>query len=82
MKSALRARFWLETGLSSLCACVFLVTLVWRDWIEALTGADPDQHSGSVEWAIVLTLFVVSLAAGVLARSEWRRDRLAAARSD
>ena len=79
MKTTLRARFWLETGLASVCGCLFVLTLFWRDWIEGLTGFNPDRHSGSVEWAIVLAFLVVSLTAGVLARIEWRRHSLAAA---
>jgi hypothetical protein len=31
-------------------------TIFWPDWIEALTGYDPDQHDGTVEWPIVLAL--------------------------
>jgi hypothetical protein len=31
-------------------------TIFWPDWIEALTGYDPEQHDGSVEWLIVIAL--------------------------
>jgi hypothetical protein len=33
-----------------------VLTILWPDWIEALTGYDPDQHDGTVEWLIVLAL--------------------------
>jgi hypothetical protein len=33
-----------------------VLTIVWPDWIEALTGYDPDQHNGTVEWLIVIAL--------------------------
>jgi hypothetical protein len=55
------------------------LTLFWRDWIEGLTGVDPDRHSGSLEWAIVAGLFGLCLAVAVVARTEWSRARPASA---
>jgi hypothetical protein len=81
METTLRARFWLETALALLGGCFFAVTLFWPEWIEELTGFEPDDYSGSVEWGIVATLLVISVVASILARIEWRRSRLAAARS-
>jgi hypothetical protein len=79
MKSTVRARFWLEAGLASLCGFLAVLTLFWRDWIEALTGFSPDRHNGSVEWLIVAGLFVVCVLVGLAARIEWRRPRPALA---
>ena len=79
MKSTVRARFWLEAGLASLCGFLAVLTLFWRDWIEALTGFDPDHHNGSFEWAIVVGLLLVSVLVGIVARGEWRRPRAAVA---
>lgn len=73
MKSTIRARFWLEIALASLSLFLAVMTVFWRDWVEALTGFDPDRHSGSVEWAIVAGLVLLCLAAGIFARVEWRR---------
>jgi hypothetical protein len=81
MKKTVRLRFWLETGLAGLTGALAIVTLFWRDWIEALTGFDPDHHNGSAEWAIVTGLAVLCLALSLAARSEWRRSPLAAAPS-
>ena len=66
-------RFWIETGLAVLCGFLGLLTLVWRDWLEALSGFDLDHHNGSLEWAIVVALLAVSVALGRLARAERRR---------
>lgn len=79
MKSNVRARFWLETSLASLCGVLAALTLWWRDWIEALTGFDPDHHNGSFEWAIVAGLALLCIAVSVAARTEWRRARVATA---
>jgi hypothetical protein len=51
--------------------------LVTRDWIEGVTGFNPDHGDGSVEWAIVVALVLVSVLLGVAARSEWRRAKSA-----
>jgi hypothetical protein len=81
MKRTVRLRFWLETGLAALTGALAILTLFWRDWIEALTGFDPDHHSGSAEWGIVAGLAVVSLVLFVAARAEWRRSPAVAAQS-
>ncbi|MGH2485446.1 MAG: ABC transporter permease [Ktedonobacterales bacterium] len=73
MKSSLRRRFWPESGLGVITAILFLVTLVRRDWIEAVFGVDPDQHSGSLEWLIVGALLVATVTLFAFARYEWRR---------
>ncbi len=78
MHAPVRGRFWLEALLASLCGLLAVLTLFWRDWIEALTGFDPDHHNGAFEWAIVAALAVAAIVAGLVARAEWRRPRTAA----
>jgi hypothetical protein len=58
---------------------LFVITLVWRDWIELVFGVDPDKSYGSLEWLIVGALLVVTLALFTLAGFEWRRARTTAA---
>jgi hypothetical protein len=65
--------FWTEVGLSGAAAALALLTLITREWIEVLTGWDPDHGSGSLEWAIAVGLAVVALIFAVLARVEFRR---------
>ena len=50
-----------------------LMTLVWRDWIEAFVGVDPDNHSGILEWLIVLGLLLAAAVVVTAARYTWRR---------
>lgn len=78
MKNGLRGRFWLEAGLGLITAVSFLVTLVQRDWIEALFGIDPDQHNGSLEWLIVGGLLALTVMFVSLATYEWRRASVSA----
>jgi hypothetical protein len=77
MPQGLRRRFWLEIALGSPTGCLALVTLFWRDWIEAVFGADPDKGNGSAEWLIVAVLFLVTIILAAGARLEWRRAQLA-----
>lgn len=67
-----RERFWVEVGAGCASLLLAVLTLVWHDWIE-VTGWDPDQHSGAVEWLVVALLAAVAAVSGLLARSEWRR---------
>jgi len=73
MSPQLRVRFWTEAALAALSGVLFVVTIFWKEWIEAIFGVDPDRHSGSLEWAVVTVLLVVTLLFGALARAEWRR---------
>jgi hypothetical protein len=68
-----RIRFWIEVGLAVAAAGLAILTLITREWIELLFGVDPDQGSGALEWAIVIALFVASLALALIAR--WDRKR-------
>jgi hypothetical protein len=75
MRGALRLRFWLETGAAAITSILFVITLVWRNWIELVFEIEPDAGNGSLEWLIVGGLFVVTLALFFLARAEWRMAR-------
>jgi uncharacterized membrane protein YidH (DUF202 family) len=79
--SCVRICFWFETGLALLSGALAILTLFWDGWIEALTGFDPDHHNGSLEWAIVGGLAVISIVVALAARAEWRRPRAIVATS-
>ena len=50
-----------------------LITPMFPDWIELVSGWDPDQHDGSVERLIVVGLCLIAIALFSLATVEWRR---------
>jgi hypothetical protein len=68
-----RLRFWIEAALALLTGVLALITAIFPDWIELISGWDPDQHDGSVESMIVIGLFIVTAATAGLAVAEWRR---------
>ena len=79
MNRSVRVRFWVEATLATLTGVLFVVTMVSREWIEAIFGVDPDGGDGSLEVAVLATLLVATGAFSVFARAEWRRtepDRL------
>lgn len=67
-----KARFGVETAVALCAGGLGILTAFWHDWIEALTGWDPDHHNGSAEWLIVAVLLAVALVVGILARREWK----------
>jgi hypothetical protein len=73
MKRNLGLLFWAEAALASVTGFLFVLTLVWDDWIEGIFGYDPDQHNGSFEWELVVVCGVVTVLASVLARRQWTR---------
>ncbi len=79
MRRNFRPLFWIEVGLAAVTGLLALITPVFPDWIEAVSGWDPDQHDGSVEWMIVIGLFVVTVALIAAAALEWRRTASASA---
>lgn len=68
-----RRWFWVEVALASVAGILGVITPIWPDWIEIISGWDPDQHNGSVEWLIAGALLIISGAIFAIARVEWRR---------
>ena len=69
----LSGRFWVEAGLGLASIVFATLTLAWRDWIEIVFKADPDHHSGSLEWIIVAIAVAVTVITFAAARIEWRK---------
>jgi hypothetical protein len=73
MKQGLRKRFWLKSVLAGAAGVLAIVTLIRRDWIELISGVDPDNHSGSLEWLIVIVFLTASVISTFFALVEWHR---------
>ena len=74
MRRNIRRLFWVEIGLAAIAGLLALITPIFPDWIEFTSGWDPDQHDGSVEWLIIVGLFVVTVVMVAAAAIEWRRN--------
>jgi hypothetical protein len=73
MRPTMRARLWVEVVLAVGSGAALVLTLVSKEWIELLTGLDPDHGSGSAERAIVAVSALLLITCATLGRYEWRR---------
>jgi hypothetical protein len=67
-----KVRIGLETVIALFAGALGILTVFWHDWIEGLTGWDPDQRSGAFEGLIVGVLLGIAAVVGAEARREWR----------
>ncbi|MGH2505297.1 MAG: ABC transporter permease [Ktedonobacterales bacterium] len=73
MTHGVRWRFYVEAGAGVITTALFLATLLYPEWIEALFRIDPDNGSGWLERLVVGGLLVMTIALLSLARREWRK---------
>jgi hypothetical protein len=63
----------IEALLAILTGGLGVITIFWHDWIEILTGWDPDHHNGSLEVVLIVALLAASVTCAALARMTYRR---------
>lgn len=68
-------RFRLEMALAIAGAVTFVLTLVWKDWIEIVFHVDPDGGSGTAEVAVLAGTAVAAVVFGALGLRTRRRAR-------
>ena len=73
MRRRLKARFSAEVLLGLVSLGLAILTTINPEWIEALTGLEPDAGSGALEWAIVIVLAIAATVFGALAVRDGRR---------
>jgi hypothetical protein len=74
MARNVRNGYWVRLALAAISAVLFVVTLVWHDWVELVFRIDPDHGGGWLEWLIVIMAFGFTMAFSISARREWRRS--------
>jgi hypothetical protein len=52
-----------------------LWTLLVPDWIEQITGLDPDQGTGEFEWMLIVVMGFIAVVVLFMGRFAWRRAR-------
>jgi hypothetical protein len=73
MSRNLPVRFWFEAITGAVGLVLFVLTLFSREWIEELTGWDPDGGNGSLEILLAVGLLAVSAVSMLAARRDYRR---------
>jgi hypothetical protein len=63
-----------EVALATIGATLFVLTLVFPEWIEALTGLEPDSGSGAAEFFVAGAFLLTAISMSVLARRTHRRQ--------
>jgi hypothetical protein len=76
---SLSLRFRIERTLAIATSVMCAITAVWPDWIETVSGFDPDHGSGWAEWVACGVLAVAAISFGLLARADHRRLTVAPA---
>ena len=65
-----KARF--EMVLASVFALLTIATLIWPNWIEVVSGIEPDRGSGEAERWVWAVFAGVAVLATVLSRRDYR----------
>ena len=60
-----RRRLVLSSVFALASAALLGLTLARPDWLELLTGVDPDRHNGSFEWMLVAVCAAAALVASL-----------------
>lgn len=64
-----------ETILAGISVVLFTLTLLAPEWIEEITGLEPDNGSGALEVALPVAFAAAAVVFGWLARRDLNRRR-------
>ena len=73
MERRLKTRLRVESILAVISAGLFVLTLINAEWIEALTGLEPDAGSGALEFLIAAAFLVAAVVTALMARRDYRQ---------
>jgi hypothetical protein len=73
MQYRLPFRFWIKVSLGTVSAVTLALTLVVPSWMELLFGLAPDAGDSSSEWALVISLIMVTVLMFGFAGRIWTR---------
>jgi hypothetical protein len=75
VKQNLARHLYVEVALATGSAVCLTATVVWPQWIEDITGLEPDGGDGSTEWGWSLAFCAATLVCIVAARRTLKRIR-------
>jgi hypothetical protein len=67
----------IETTLTIISILLAVLTTISAEWIEELTGFEPDAGSGALEFGLPIVFAVAAVTFALLARHDLRRLRAA-----
>ena len=73
MERRLKTRLRVESILAAISAGLFVLTLINAEWIEALTGLEPDAGSGALEFLIAAAFLVAAVVTALMALRDYRQ---------
>lgn len=73
MNRKLPVRFWFEALSGAIGLILFILTLFSGEWIEELTGWEPDGGNDSLEIALAVGLLAISAISMLAARRDYLR---------
>jgi hypothetical protein len=73
----LQNRLRIKLVLAVLSLALSILTAISAEWIEELTGFEPDAGSGAMEWMIALGFGVAAITLALFARRDVRALRAA-----
>lgn len=79
MERKLRIRWRIEVALAVIAFALFVLTLISAEWIEELTGWEPDGGSGELEWLVAAGFLVAAVVFAWSGRRTHRRLALSGA---
>ncbi len=77
MSTPVRTRLRIKIVLAVISLVLAIVTAISAEWIEELTGWEPDGGSGALEWLIVIGFGAAAAILALLARRDVRTLRSA-----
>ena len=77
MSARLKIRVRIETALAVISILLAVLTTISTEWIEELTGFEPDAGSGALEVGLPIAFAAAAIVLALLARHDRRRLRAA-----
>lgn len=69
-----RTMLRIQTGIAAVAAVLGLLTMIVPEWIEVITGLEPDGGSGELEFVTAGPFLLIAAVSGIAALRTRRRS--------